>query len=191
MAVGKRLALARDPKILLNWMMEGVGRIESMRVKESTASSSDWGCSVENEGKGNRRAEGGRELRESFEIRRGNLNLKGEEEKHENILAIKRSIVEECFEDAKTNTYVKGSARNEPNSEITKLPLLGGPLGDHEVDGGAWMLKERWSRVWYILSVGVQWNGPSVSYRTRTGRPYNRPNELIGYRDMHASRAFV
>ncbi|MED6159089.1 hypothetical protein PIB30_039146 [Stylosanthes scabra] len=32
-----------------------------------------------------------------------------------------------------------------------------------------------------------QRDSPSVSYRTRSGWPYNRPNELIGRRDRHAS----
>ncbi|MED6134001.1 hypothetical protein PIB30_033424 [Stylosanthes scabra] len=34
-------------------------------------------------------------------------------------------------------------------------------------------------------------DGPLVSYRTRSGWPYNRSNELIGRRDRHASCAFV
>ncbi|MED6134425.1 hypothetical protein PIB30_036925 [Stylosanthes scabra] len=36
-----------------------------------------------------------------------------------------------------------------------------------------------------------QRDGPLVSYRTRSGWPYNRPNELIGRKDRHASCAFV
>ncbi|MED6160183.1 hypothetical protein PIB30_048912 [Stylosanthes scabra] len=41
------------------------------------------------------------------------------------------------------------------------------------------------------IELGVQRDGPLVSYRTRSGWPYSRSNELISRRDRHASCAFV